>query len=176
MLAEIELADEQKWYTVRVWLDAGFTPRFTFRNGLMDVRSLWGKLAREYGDRFPKRKTKGIVDNRNNGITHGNLPQIRIHEIEIEGPFYDEWPTAGQRAVFGDAFDGTVDGKTFAETNVREQLIEFASLAYRRPVTKEEIDRILDVVNGSCGSGAYSVGSLLRRSDSHTVFARVSVS
>ncbi len=153
LLAEIELADEQKWYTVRVWLDAGFTPRFTFRNGLMDVRSLWGKLAREYGDRFPKRKTKGIVDNRNNGITHGNLPQIRIHEIEIEGPFYDEWPTAGQRAVFGDAFDGTVDGKTFAETNVREQLIEFASLAYRRPVTKEEIDRILDVVNARAAAG-----------------------
>lgn len=153
LLAEVELADEQKWYTVRVWLDAGFTPRFTFRNGLMDVRSLWGKLAREYGDRFPKRKTKGIVDNRINGITHGNLPQIRIHEIEIEGPFYHEWPTAGQRVVFGDGFDGTVDAKTFGETNIRERLTEFASLAYRRPATEADIDRILKVVNAREAAG-----------------------
>jgi len=153
LLAEIELADEQKWYTVRVWLDAGFTPRFTFRNGLMDVRSLWGKLAREYGDRFPKRKTKGIVDNRINGIIHGNLPQIRIYEIEIEGPFYDEWPTSGQRAVFGDDFNGTVDAETLAETNVRQRLTEFASLAYRRPATEGEIDRILAVVNSRAAAG-----------------------
>ena len=153
LLAEIELADEKKWYTVRVWLDAGFTPRFTFRNGLMDVRSLWGKLAREFGDRFPKRKTKGIVDNRINGITHGNLPQIRIHEIEIEGPFYDEWPTAGQRAVFGDDFDGTVDSETLCDANIRKRLTEFATSAYRRPATTSEIDRILRVVKARESAG-----------------------
>ena len=153
LLAEVELADEQKWYTVRVWLDTGFTPRFTFRNGLMNVRSLWGKLAREYGDRFPKRKTKGIVDNRINGIIHGNLPQIRIYEIEIEGPFYDAWPTSGQRAVFGDDFNGTVDAEALSETNVRQRLTEFASLAYRRPATEGEIDRILAVVNTRAAAG-----------------------
>lgn len=153
LLAEIELADEKKWYTVRVWLDAGFTPRFTFRNGLMDVRSLWGKLAREFGDRFPKRKTKGIVDNRINGITYGNLPQIRIHEIEIDGPFYDEWPTAGQRAVFGDDFDGTVDSETLSDANVRKRLTEFATSAYRRPATTSEVDRILRVVKARESAG-----------------------
>ena len=153
LLAEVELADEQRWYTVRVWLDAGFTPRFTFRNGMMDVRSLWGTLAKKYGDRFPQRKTKGIVDNRINGITHGNLPQIRIHEIEIEGPFYEEWPTAGQRAVFGDEFAGTIDVETLAEGNMQERLTEFASTAYRRPATSEEVDRILRVVNARRSAG-----------------------
>jgi hypothetical protein len=161
LLAEIELADEQRSYTVRVWLDAGFTPRFTFRNGLIDVRSLWGKLAREYGDRFPKRKTQGIVDNRINGITHGNLPQIRIHEIEIEGPFYDEWPTAGQRAVFGEDFNGvsngTIDAKTLGVTNVRVRVTEFASRAYRRPATSEEIDRIIQVVKAREAAGRTSL-------------------
>src|SRR5262249_43936068 len=33
MLAQMDLADEPQWYTVRVWLDAGYTPRFTFLNG-----------------------------------------------------------------------------------------------------------------------------------------------
>lgn len=153
LLAEIELADEQKWYTVRVWLDSGFTPRFTFRNGLMDVRSLWGKLAREFGDRFPRRKTKGIVDNRINGITHGNLPQIRIHEIEIEGPFYDEWPTAGQRVIFGDDFDGTFNEEALTEEILRDRLASFASAAYRRPVSSDEVDRILHVVNARRAAG-----------------------
>jgi hypothetical protein len=54
LLAELDLADEPKWYTVRVWLDAGFTPRFTFRNGLMDARSLWARLLRKYPEQFPK--------------------------------------------------------------------------------------------------------------------------
>ena len=153
LLAEVELADEQKWYTVRVWMDAGFTPRFTFRNGLMDVRNLWGKLAREFGDRFPKRKTKGIVDNRINGITHGNLPQIRIHEIEIQGPFYDEWPTAGQKAVFGKNFTGAIDEETLTEENLRNRLTEFASAAYRRPATSAELERIMQVVNARRAAG-----------------------
>ena len=153
LLAEVELADEQKWYTVRVWLDAGFTPRFTFRNGLMDVRSLWGKLAKEYGDRFPKRKTKGIVDNRINGITHGNLPQIRIHEIEIEGPFYDEWPTAGQRSIFGDDFEELARADTLSKAQWRDRLTEFASAAYRRPVSTEEVDRVWKIVESRRDTG-----------------------
>lgn len=159
LLAEIELADEQKWYTVRVWLDAGFTPRFTFRNGLMDVRSLWGKLAREYGDRFPKRKTKGIVDNRINGIVHGDLPQIRIHEIEIEGPFYDEWPTAGQREIFGPEFKGTATNDNLTGEELRDRLRDFTSKAYRRPVSPEEVDRILQVVDARRVAGRSRLGA-----------------
>ena len=52
LLAELDLADDLQWYTVRVWLDAGFTPRFTFRNGLMDVRNLWGQLVKKYRDQL----------------------------------------------------------------------------------------------------------------------------
>lgn len=153
LLAEVELADEQRWFTVRVWLDAGFTPRFTFRNGLMDVRSLWGKLAREFGDRFPKRKTKGIVDNRINGITHGNVPQIRIHEIEIEGPFYDEWPTAGQRAVLGDDFEKLAQANSLSDAQWRDQLASFATSAYRRPVNSDEFDRAWRIVESRRAAG-----------------------
>lgn len=89
LLAELDLADEEKWYTVRVWLDRGFTPRFTFRNGLMDARNLWSRLLKKYPDQFPARKNPGIVEARFNAIKYGKLPQIRIHEIEITGPHYD---------------------------------------------------------------------------------------
>ncbi len=88
LLAEIDLADEPKWYTCRVWLDAGFTPRFTFRNGLMDARNLWSRVIKNYRDQFPKDAGKGIVSARFNAIKHGKLPQIHIHEIEIRGTVF----------------------------------------------------------------------------------------
>ena len=62
LLAEVDLADEPRWYTVRVWLDAGFTPRFTFRNGIMDVRKKWAPLVRKYADQFPAPVRGGIVE------------------------------------------------------------------------------------------------------------------
>ncbi len=147
LLAEIELADEEKWYTVRVWLDAGYTPRFTFRNGLMDVRNLWSQLLRKYPDQFPKRKNKGIVEARFNAIEYGKLPQIRVHEIEIKGPFYDAWPTESHRAIFGDRWRTAEEPGTLSPDQMREQLRTFASRAYRRPVQDEEVERILQLIS-----------------------------
>ena len=163
LLAEIELADEAKWYTARIWLDAGFTPRFTFRNGLMDARTLWSRIQKKYPDLFPERKTTGIVEARFNAIKYGELPQIHIHEIEIEGPFYDEWPTAGQRAALGDDWSHAVQSGTLSTEQIRRHLTEFASRAYRRSAQPSEIDRVMAVVadrqkQGRSALEAYSDG------------------
>ena len=146
LLAEIDLADRQEWYSVRVWLDQGFTPRFTFQNGLMDVRNLYGKLVNRYKDRFPKRKRGGIVENRFNAIHHGKLPQIRIHEIEISGPHYDTWPTKSQLAVLGEDWEAVARTGKLSEPQMRKHLTRFMSRAYRRPVRGEEVERILKVI------------------------------
>lgn len=140
LLAELDLADEPKWYAVRVWLDRGFTPRFTFRNGLMDARNLWSRIQKRYPDQFPKLKSKGIVEARFNAIAHGALPQIRIDAVEIEGPFYDEWPTQARQRLLGPQGDSDL----LAESSValRRQLARFMTRAYRRPVESEEVDRI----------------------------------
>lgn len=153
LLAEIDLADEVKWYTVRIWLDAGHTPRFVFRNGLMDARNLWGKLVKEYADQFPKPKRGGIVEHRFNAIKFGKLPQIHIHEIEIEGPFFDEWPTPGQQAVFGQDAEAILKSSQITESQQRRQLTTFAAKAYRRSVTDEDIDRLMAVVQRQQAAG-----------------------
>jgi mono/diheme cytochrome c family protein len=147
LLAEMDLADESKWYTVRVWLDAGFTPRFTFRNGLMDARTLWSRLLRKYPEKFPKRTRPGIVEARYNAIAFGKLPQIHIHEIEIEGPFFDTWPTASQRAILGDDCEQILDSGSLTKEFTRELLITLLSKAYRRPARVEDVDRIMQVVD-----------------------------
>ena len=161
LLAEIDLADEQKWYTVRVWLDAGYTPRFTFRNGLMDVRSLWSQLLRKYKDQFPARTDTGIVEARFNAIKYGKLPQIHIHEIEIEGPFYETWPLPGQRELLGDDWGTAQRPDSLSETQMRQHLTAFASRAYRRPATSEEIDRIIRVITVRREAGRDSLEAYL---------------
>ena len=146
LLAEVELADESKWYTVRVWLDAGYTPRFTFRNGLMDARTLWSQLLKKYPSQFPKRKRGGIVENRYNAIAHGKLPQIHIHEIEIQGPLFETWPTSSQRALLGDDCASILNSGALTTSQMREVVTTFLSRAYRRPARTEDVDRILRVV------------------------------
>lgn len=53
--------DEPEWHTFKVWLDRGFTPRFTFPNGMLNVRNAYNRLIRVYNSTFPveTRKTTG---------------------------------------------------------------------------------------------------------------------
>ncbi|MGF1580221.1 MAG: DUF1592 domain-containing protein [Gemmataceae bacterium] len=158
LLAEFELEDASKTYSARIWLDAGYTPRFTFRNGMFGVRGLWAKMVRKYGGKqLPRPKRRGIVENRRVSIQHGKLPQIHIDDIEIKGPFYDHWPTKSQQAIFGDAWESVRKTKSLSEQQMRKQITRLASQAYRRPVRKEEIDRILRVINVRKKSGRSSV-------------------
>ena len=145
-LAQLDLQDGWQTYKVRIWLDAGFTPRFTFVNGLMDARNLWSSLHRRYPDLLPPLKTKGIVEVRRNAIKHGQLPQIHIDDICIRGPFYDAWPTAGQRALLGDDWSDVAAGEELSEQRLREHLQRFASAAFRRPATSDEVDRIFGIM------------------------------
>jgi hypothetical protein len=146
LLTELDLADEPKSYSVRLWLDKGYTPRFTFRNGLLDVRSLYSKLLRKYPKLFPKNQKRGIVANRYNAIKYGKIPQIHVDDIEISGPHYDSWPTAGQRALLGEDAEAILKSRSFAAPAMRRQLAVFLSRAYRRPATEEDIERIMEVI------------------------------
>lgn len=146
LLAEIELADEAQWYTVRVRLDKGYTPRFTFRNGLMDARTLWNRLLKKYPDQFPKPVRGGIVEHRYNAIAYGKLPQIHIHEIEISGPHFEQWPTASQRALLGEDCERILATGKLPQEQSRQLVERFLKRAYRRLPTEEEVSRILRII------------------------------
>lgn len=132
--------DEPEWHTFRVWLDRGHTPRFTFPNGMLSVRNAYGRLLRQYNHLFPEevRGTTGIVEARVAVMRHGQLPHIRIHEVEIRGPLAESWPPASRHAILG--------GDAFAPDRTREILQRFTDRAYRRPARPDEVDRLLAVV------------------------------
>ncbi len=139
--------DEPEWHTFRVWLDKGYAPRFTFPNGTLSVRNIYGRLLRTYNKLFPEevRGRYGIVEARIAALKYGQIPQVRIHEVEIRGPLVAEWPNATTRAILGD--------RPFAPERTREILENFAQRAYRRPVRADEVDRLMSVVDARLKQG-----------------------
>ncbi len=157
MLAELVLDDgEPAWRTVRVWLDAGQTPRFVFPNGSKSARNSWARIIEYHKDKWPqedgqgernrdRRNGLGIVLNRIISVVEGKLPHIRIHEVKIRGPLVEQWPPASQQAVLGE--------KPFAPEHLREVLRRFADRAYRRPATDEELERLVGVATKRMATG-----------------------
>ncbi len=165
LLAQQVLEDRRRFYQVIVWLDEGFTPRFTFPNGLMDARNLWGRLIRKYPDQFPPGSNQGIVKARYNAIDLGKLPHIRIYEVKIEGPIVETWPTTSQRAIFGELLDSEsthsrLDGWMRSAEDYHLQLSKFTTKAFRRPASKAETHRFIEffetqIERGASGKEAY---------------------
>lgn len=65
-------------------------------------------------------------------------PRVRVYEIELEGPFYEQWPTKSHRALYGD------DAPTFE--NAPTILRRFATRAFRRPVGNDDLQVLLQLV------------------------------
>lgn len=148
LLAEAEIQDNQlEWYTFKIPLDKGFAPRFTFENGIHDVRGAYSRVFRNHKETLPAdvRQSKGIVDMRKAVIKFGQLPQIRIHEIRLSGPIESPSPTASEIIL--------LDGNRFEPNRVPELLHRFATRAYRRPVTQAEVESLLSVYRTRLSEG-----------------------
>ena len=148
LLAEAVIRnDELEWYTFRIPLDKGFAPRFTFENGMHDVRGAYGRVFRNHADTLPEseRNHKGIVDQRKAVIKFGQLPQIRIHEVRLSGPVDVQSPTSSEKILFGNG--------PFAPDSVPELLARFASRAYRRPATDAEAKALLSIYESRLAVG-----------------------
>ena len=148
MLAEVPLDDgEAKWITMKIWLDAGHTPRFVFPNGPDDARGTWFRIADQHKDLWDqfmdeddKQKGKlGIVAARQITLHVHKHPHIRIDEVKIHGPKTETWPPASQMAVLGK--------QAFEPEKMLEQLQAFADRAYRRKATDDEMKRLMAVAD-----------------------------
>ncbi|MEX1098418.1 MAG: DUF1592 domain-containing protein [Planctomycetales bacterium] len=65
-------------------------------------------------------------------------PGVNVHWIEVEGPLAESWPTPVQKRVF---FRGEDAEKT--RDYAKEILERFASRAFRRPASPEQVERLL---------------------------------
>lgn len=154
LLAEQTIEDgEPKWYTMNVQLDCGFTPRFTFENGMESVRPLHTRLHRIYQDTLPEfaRGGKGIVRGRKVMLRYGQVPQIRIHEVSIRGPLLEKWPSKRVASVLPDG--------RFQRSEAQDLIARFAGRAYRRPVTSDELNRLMSLYESRLNDGQNPYGA-----------------
>lgn len=147
-LAEFEMiADgEARDYECELYLDESYMPRITYPNGPLNL--FWGNILRRYHPelydktdrrKLPAKEDRDLVFRQTEVAVKNYLgPSIRVYEIELEGPFYDQWPPRSHTSVFGNRNPNKV--KPY------DVLTRFATRAYRRPVKSSEIAHILDLV------------------------------
>lgn len=148
LLAEAPIDDgKPRWYSFEVPLDRGHSPRFTFPNGMVEVRPTYGRIVRKYRELLPEelQDASGIVQNRKALIKAGFLPHIRIHEVRIRGPIGTAASLRSQQAVLGD--------EPFAPQRTEALLRRFAHRAYRRPPRQDEIARLMALVEARQAGG-----------------------
>jgi hypothetical protein len=72
------------------------------------------------------------------------MPRLKIHSVEFEGPIYDAWPPATHRNIFIES-PNRGDQSLYA----REIISSFMTRAWRRPVTDTEVDSVVSVWENS---------------------------
>ncbi len=86
-------------------------------------------------------------------LNHKNMPEypgpgLKIHWMEVEGPFAEAWPTESFRRVFGDA-----DPKLGKLVDAEKLLSALLPRAFRRPVTEDEAKPFVALVAQSLEMG-----------------------
>ena len=133
-LAELVIADDvEQWYECVIPLDKGYSPRFTFENGQHDIRGAYSRIFKLHRDTFPEslRNQKGIVQQRLAVLRNGFMPQIRIQKVEIYGPLKNSPQIKNNERLVG--------GQIFQEDEIPHHIDSFATQAFRRPVSKDEL-------------------------------------
>lgn len=64
-----------------------------------------------------------------------NFPTLRIYSVEIEGPYYKEWPIKPLKVITG--------SNNASKLNLEDAVVKFAAKAFRRPVRPAELKDIL---------------------------------
>ncbi|MCH2207471.1 MAG: DUF1592 domain-containing protein [Lentisphaerales bacterium] len=167
-IGEYPLPDDEK-HTIEftTWLEKGYTPKFAFPQGLDLVKAEAFKVmnkrpgalfknikSKKYQDpkEFKWLKGRNILSKRGGGRLSSayaafmeeyakDHPTLRLYEIDIEGPFYEEWPHRPKTVL--------LDNKTYEECIPQEEIAELAAKAFRRPVANDELQPILDFVKAT---------------------------
>lgn len=133
IIGEYEVPDDQEIEIEhRVWLEKGFTFHLHWANGPN------GSFKRILRKVLPKYSKDALFPIRNPPEMYvGSGPELHVQALEIEGPFYDQWPPEGFARFFPDPPDKP-DASYLAES-----LMRVASTAFRRPVTDKELEPYL---------------------------------
>jgi len=99
---------------------------------------------------------------RNPLATEEGVPGVAYRWLEVEGPIFAQWPSAGHKLLFGNLpvnpkEKAKKEGIVFSqnpEEDSKRLLGNFIARAYRRPVTTADSERFLPVIKAALDSGS----------------------
>ncbi|MEC9092609.1 MAG: DUF1592 domain-containing protein [Planctomycetota bacterium] len=135
VIAEYDIPDEKVVEIEhRVWLERGFTFHLHWANGPN------GSFKRILRKVLPKYRNDAVYPIRNPPEMYiGSGPELHVYSIELEGPFYEQWPPAGFARYFPNP------PKELDAKYLESSLLRLANRAFRRPVQRDEIASYLDL-------------------------------
>jgi hypothetical protein len=104
------------------------------------------RVRNKYDDGSPRPKIKKGKKGRNRSQVYPvekHLPTLAIKSVEFHGPVFDQWPPASHRRILFDSPLRKTDEKAY----VTKVLERFMTRAYRRPVTRPELNRMVGFYN-----------------------------
>ncbi|MEC7565758.1 MAG: DUF1592 domain-containing protein [Planctomycetota bacterium] len=78
-----------------------------------------------------------------------DMPRLLIQSVEFEGPYYKTWPPETHQNIFIES-----EHKDQPAVYARELILDFATRAFRRPVSNTEIDSLMAVWKSSYADSA----------------------
>ncbi|MCR9198827.1 MAG: DUF1592 domain-containing protein [Planctomycetaceae bacterium] len=120
---------------VRGFLQQGYEFAVEWANG---PRGSQKRIMRKV---FPKYLPEDTVELARNPVEMylGAAPELRLHRLELEGPFYEQWPLPGFARFFDDV--PASPGKD----DLHRCLTRFTSIAWRRPADPQSLNRYLNL-------------------------------
>ncbi|MDF1752780.1 MAG: DUF1592 domain-containing protein [Verrucomicrobiales bacterium] len=82
-------------------------------------------------------------------IDTSDWPRVMFDWIELEGPLYSQWPPKSTETIFYKGLDESIFNEDYAR-GIFDRLLP---RAFRRPVEKPEVDRILSIVTSELKAG-----------------------
>eukprot|EP00913_Durusdinium_trenchii_P010884 g10213.t1 len=101
------------------------------------------RVRNKYDDGSPRPKSKKGKKGRNRSQVYpveDHLPSLTIKSVEFHGPVFDQWPPASHRRILFDSPLRKTDEKAY----VAKVLERFMTRAYRRPVTRAEVNTMAE--------------------------------
>ncbi|MEW4564563.1 DUF1592 domain-containing protein [Bremerella sp. JC770] len=76
------------------------------------------------------------------------LRKLVVDWLECEGPLYDQWPPKSHETLFFRGENGAED-----EAYLRDIFTQFLPHAFRRPVTQQEVDKVVTLCSSELAAG-----------------------
>jgi len=132
----------------------------------LDLWLLAGEMIRPDAARLFRSRPGNPGGHHNPLAEKDGQPGVAYRWMEVEGPIFDQWPTAGHKLLFGDLPLKKV-GKALEaaprdpKADAARLMKGFLARAYRRPVAEGEVQRFLGVVERAQKSGSSFTESML---------------